>query len=81
MPRSEMPEPPVNFVRVWREHVGWSQAQLADAIGTTTAVVSLLESGDRAVSNKWMTRMRAAMGSPASMIHEVPRDTDGQHDA
>ena len=49
MPRN----PERNFVRAWREHRGLTQARLAEAIGTTGAVISLIEAGERRLSDKW----------------------------
>lgn len=37
-------EPPV---RVWREHRGLTQAQLAEAAGVTQSMVAMIERGDR----------------------------------
>jgi len=37
-------EPPV---RVWREHRGLTQAQLAEAAGITQSMVAMIEGGDR----------------------------------
>ena len=38
---------PPNFLRSWREHRGLTQGQLAEMVGTTGSVISLLESGAR----------------------------------
>ena len=34
-------------VRVWREHRGLTQAQLAEAAGVTQSMVAMIERGDR----------------------------------
>lgn len=62
--------PNENFVAAWRERKGWTQAQLAEAIGTTGSVVSLLEAGERQLSPKWLRRIAAAFGIPTGYLLE-----------
>jgi transcriptional regulator with XRE-family HTH domain len=62
--------PNENFVAAWRERKGWTQAKLAEEIGTTSSVVSLLESGDRQLSPKWLRRIAAAFGIPTGYLLE-----------
>lgn len=69
--KMEFPEfPNENFVAAWRERRGMTQQQLADAIGTTGSVVSLLESGSRQLSPKWLRRIAAAFGIPTGFLLE-----------
>ena len=56
-----------NFLKAWREHRGLTQAELADAASTTGAVISLLEAGERGVSEKWRLR-------PAPLLDVSPSD-------
>lgn len=62
--------PNENFVAAWRERKGWTQAQLAEAIGTTGSVVSLLEAGERQLSPKWLRRIAAAFKIPTGYLLE-----------
>lgn len=62
--------PNENFVGAWRERKGWTQAQLAEAIGTTGSVVSLLEAGERQLSPKWLRRIAAAFSIPTGYLLE-----------
>src|SRR5438128_1339033 len=57
-------DPEKNFLRAWRELRRLTQAQLAESIDTTGAVISLLESGDRRMSDKWARRLGPALGIP-----------------
>lgn len=62
--------PNENFVAAWREKKKMTQAQLAEKIGTTGSVVSLLESGDRQLSPKWLRRIAAAFEIPVGYLLE-----------
>ncbi len=68
MPR----DPEANFLKAWREHRGLTQVKLAEIIGTTGAVISLLESGDRRLSDKWLRRLAPALGT--SLGHLLEHD-------
>lgn len=69
--KMEFPEfPNENFVAAWRDRRGMTQQQLADAIGTTGSVVSLLESGDRQLTPKWLRRIASAFGVPTGYLLE-----------
>ena len=46
-----------NFLRAWREYRSMTQAKLAEAVDTTGAVISLLEAGERGLSDKWRLRL------------------------
>jgi len=66
-----------NHLRAWREHRGLSQAQLAAMVGTEGSVISLLESGDRALSNKWLRRLAPALETtPGLLLDYEPTDVD-----
>ena len=52
-----------------------TQAKLADAVGTTGAVISLLESGDRGLSDKWLRRIAPVLGTrPGHLLEVDPED-------
>jgi transcriptional regulator with XRE-family HTH domain len=64
-----------NFLRAWREHRRLTQAKLAEAVGTTGAVISLLESGDRGLSDKWLRRLAPVLGTrPGHLLEVDPND-------
>jgi transcriptional regulator with XRE-family HTH domain len=67
--------PEKNFLRAWREHRRMTQAKLAEAVGTTGAVISLLESGDRGLSDKWLRRLAPILGTrPGHLLEVDPND-------
>lgn len=57
-----------NFLRAWREKADLTQEQLAEKVGTTGAVVSLLESGKRPLSDKWLRKFAPVLGTTAGML-------------
>jgi transcriptional regulator with XRE-family HTH domain len=68
-------DPERNFLRAWREHRGFTQARLAEAIGTTGAVISLLEAGERRLSDKWLLRLAPVLGTrPGHLLEFDPAD-------
>ncbi len=67
-----------NHLRAWREFRHMTQAKLAEAIGTSGAVISLLESGDRALAPKWLNRIAPVLGTrPGHLLEIDPKDVDG----
>ncbi|HWE98349.1 MAG TPA: helix-turn-helix transcriptional regulator [Caulobacteraceae bacterium] len=60
-----------NYLRAWREHRGLTQARLAEAVGTTGAVISLLESGERGLSDKWLRKLAPVLGTRPGHLLEV----------
>lgn len=62
--------PNENFVAAWREKRGMTQAQLAEAIGTTSPVISLLESGKRQLSPKWLRKIGHVLNVPIGYLLE-----------
>lgn len=62
-----------NHLKAWREFRNMTQGGLAQAIGTTGSVISLLESGDRRLSDKWLRRLAPALGtSPGHLLDHDP---------
>ncbi len=52
-----------------------TQAKLAEAVGTTGAVISLLESGDRGLSDKWLRVLAPVLGTrPGHLLEVDPAD-------
>jgi transcriptional regulator with XRE-family HTH domain len=73
-----MPKDPVrNYLRAWREFKGLTQAKLAEAIGTTWAVISLIEAGERRLSDKWANKIGPVLGIRAGFLFDTdPNDLD-----
>jgi transcriptional regulator with XRE-family HTH domain len=64
-----------NYLRAWREHRGLTQAKLAESVGTTGAVISLLESGERGLSDKWLRKLAPVLGTrPGHLLEVDPND-------
>lgn len=67
--------PQKNFLRAWREHRRMTQAKLAEAVETTGAVISLLESGDRGLSDRWLRKLAPVLGTrPGHLLEVDPAD-------
>ena len=67
--------PEKNHLRAWREHRRLTQTKLAEAVGTTGAVISLLESGERGLSDKWLRRLAPVLGTSSGHLLDVdPHD-------
>jgi len=65
-----------NYLRAWRQYRGMTQAQLAEAIGTTAPVVSLLEGGERQLAPKWLHRLAAVLDAPLGAFLEYGPDDE-----
>jgi transcriptional regulator with XRE-family HTH domain len=66
-----------NYLRAWREFRGLTQAKLAAAAGTTGAVISLLESGERGLSDKWLRILAPILGTrPGHLLETDPNELD-----
>lgn len=68
-----------NYLRQWREMRKLSQEALADKVGTTKAVISLLENEKRPLSSKWLRKLAEALGTQPGYIldhdpNELPSD-------
>ncbi len=68
--------PERNYLRAWREHRHMTQAELAEKVDTTGAVISLLESGQRGLSDKWLRKLAEALGTrPGHLLEVHPGET------
>jgi transcriptional regulator with XRE-family HTH domain len=66
-----------NFVKQWREFRGLTQARLAEAVGTTGAVISLIESGRRRLSDKWANKIAPVLSTrPGHLFDTDPNEAD-----
>lgn len=55
-----------------------TQEQLAEKAGTTSAVISLLESGARGLSDKWLRVLAPHLGTtPGHLLDYLPDDPKG----
>lgn len=76
MPRKAA-KPSVNHLRAWREYRGLTQAELAALVDTTDNVISMIESGDRQLSQKWLNRLAPALKTrPGFLLEFAPEDAD-----
>lgn len=67
----------VNHLRAWREFRRLTQDELGEAVGTTGGVISLLESGGRRLSDKWLYKLAPALRTRAGFLLEFdPHDAD-----
>ena len=68
---------PANHLRAWREFRRLTQVQLAQRVGTTPSVISLLESGERGLSLKWLLKFGPALGTtPGMLLDHDPNTLD-----
>jgi len=66
-----------NFLRQWREHRRLSQAALAEKIGTTPNVIHYLETGERALSAKWLRKIAPVLDTtPGMLLDHDPTQLD-----
>jgi len=66
-----------NHLRAWREFRQLTQEDLAERVGTTGAVISLLESGGRRLSDKWLYKLAPALNTrPGFLLEFSPDDAD-----
>ncbi len=57
----------------WREWRGLTQEDLAEEIGTTGSMVSMLETGERGLTVKWLRRISPVLrASPGDLIDVQP---------
>ena len=70
---------PGNYLRQWRKFRKLTQAQLAEAVGTTGPMIHQLENSQRGLSHKWLIRLAPALKTTPGFIldhdpNELPRD-------
>mgnify|MGYP001796400334 FL=1 len=64
-----------NNLRAWREFRNLTQEELAELVGTTAAVISLLENGQRGLSATWLRRFAPHLQvSPGFLLDHAPGD-------
>ena len=63
-----------NYLRQWRKKARLTQEELAEKVGTTKAVISLLESEGRPLSAKWLRKLAEALNTTPGRILDVNPD-------
>lgn len=64
-----------NFLQAWRKFRDMTQDELAEAVGTTKAVISLLESGQRPLSAKWLRKLAPVLKTtPGHLLDHDPAE-------
>ncbi len=66
-----MPAEDRNHLRDWRIYRGLTQEKLAEEVGTTKAVISLLETEKRPLSSKWLRKFAGALDTTPGRILDV----------
>jgi len=76
--KSAMAAAPSHHLREWREAKNLTQEQLAERLNTTKGVISLLETGGRGLTNKWLRRIAVALGGikPGWILDYSPDEID-----
>jgi transcriptional regulator with XRE-family HTH domain len=59
-----------NHLKAWREYRRMTQQELADAVGTSPNVISLLESGKRGLSLNWLYRLATPLRTRPGILLE-----------
>lgn len=66
-----------NHLAAWREFRKLTQEQLAEKVDTTPSQISMLETGDRGLSTKWLRRLAPALGTtPGHLLDHDPTTID-----
>lgn len=66
-----------NHLKAWREFRKLSQEELAEKVGTTASQISMLETGDRGLSAKWLRKLAPALDvTPGHLLDHDPATVD-----
>lgn len=66
-----------NHLKAWREFREMSQEELAEKVGTTASQISMLETGDRGLSAKWLRKLAPALKTtPGHLLDHDPNTID-----
>jgi len=66
-----------NFLKAWREYRKLSQEELAEKVGTTASMISMLETEQRGLSAKWLRRLAPALNTtPGHLLDLDPETVD-----
>jgi transcriptional regulator with XRE-family HTH domain len=64
------------FLRAWRKKVGWTQAKLANELGTDHTTISRYEKGKVRVDDATFSRIAAAYGITPAELSASPDDAE-----
>ncbi len=71
-----MPQPRF-YLREWRQHRGWNQDRLAEALHTTAATISRIENGKQAWDGEFLVAAALALNTtPADLVRRRPSDPE-----
>lgn len=66
-----------NYLKAWREFREMSQEALAEKLGTTASMISMLETEQRGLSAKWLRRLAPALRTtPGHLLDLDPAEVD-----
>ena len=66
-----------NHLKAWREFRKMSQEVLAEKVGTTASQISMLETGERGLSAKWLRKLAPLLGTtPGHLLDHDPATLD-----
>jgi transcriptional regulator with XRE-family HTH domain len=66
-----------NRLRAWREFRKMTQEELAEKADTSVSQISMLESGDRGMSHKWLLRLAPILNTtPGHLLDHDPAELD-----
>lgn len=66
-----------NFLKAWREFREMTQEELAERVGSTGSVISMLEAGERGLSAKWLRKLAPALDTtPGHLLDHDPNQMD-----
>jgi transcriptional regulator with XRE-family HTH domain len=66
-----------NHLRAWREFRGMTQAALAEKVDTNANMIQYLETGERALSAKWLRRLAPTLDTtPGMLLDHDPTELD-----
>jgi DNA-binding XRE family transcriptional regulator len=65
---------PHHYLAAWREFRGKTQEQLGAEVGTNKSVISLIESGQRGLSDKWRRRLAPALKTSPGWLDYDPNN-------
>jgi len=66
-----------SHLKAWREFREMSQEDLAEKVDTTASQISMLETGERGLSAKWLRKLAPALGTtPGHLLDHDPTTID-----
>lgn len=66
-----------NHLAAWREFRQMTQEDLAEKVGTSPGMISMLENGERGLSAKWLRRLAPVLKTtPGHLLEHDPHNMD-----